>query len=105
MANVTHIKRTRRGKRIAGAEVRGNGPKALLAALVLQAVSDLRTEGRLRQEAEEWLLSSSCRYCLHLLDVPYQPFIEAVRHRRLQQGTSTRAFWEDSLEPMLDRAA
>lgn len=94
-----------RGKRVVGVEVRGEGPRALLAATVLQAISDLRQEGPLHEEAREWLLSPGCRYCLEVLEIPYRPFLQALRLRRLQCGTSTRAFWEEALEPVLDLVA
>ncbi|MDQ4075164.1 MAG: hypothetical protein M3220_02835 [Chloroflexota bacterium] len=95
----------KRRKRIIGVEVRGSGPRALIAATVLQAISDLRKEGPLKEEAQEWLLSPACHYCLDVLEIPYGPFIEALQHRRLQCGTSTRAFWEDAGQDMLDLVA
>ncbi len=95
----------RRGRRVVGVEIRGSGPYALLAATVLQAVSDLQQPGPLRDEAEEWLHSVGCRYCLEMLDVPYMPFMEALQQRRLRCGTSTRAFWEEVAIPPLERVA
>jgi hypothetical protein len=82
-------------------EIRGSGPYALLAAMVLQAVADLTQGHVVAKAAQEWLLSPACRICLELLDVPYWPFIEALRNRRLRRGTSTRAFWEDVVEPIV----
>ncbi len=97
-------KRARR-KRVIGVEIRGDGPRALIAATVLQAISDLRLDGPLREEAQEWLRSAGCRYCLEVLEIPYSPFLEALETRRLQCGTSTRAYWEDMDEGMLELVA
>src|SRR5688500_13186487 len=91
-------------RRTIGMELRGSGPTALLAATVLQAVADLQQEGLLAEEAQEWLMSPGCRYCLELLDIPHHTFLEALPSRRLRRGTSTRAFWEDVVKPR-DRVA
>ena len=81
--------------RTVGVEIRGSGPRALLAATVLQAVMDLQMSGWEADEAREWLYSSGCRYCCDILEVPYLPFLAALPKRRLKRGTSTRAYWED----------
>ncbi|MGH2544150.1 MAG: hypothetical protein ACRDIB_15225 [Ardenticatenaceae bacterium] len=98
-------RKKQRRPRTIGVEVRGSGPHALIAATVLQAVADLRQDGPLGEAAQEWLLSPGCHYCLDLLDIPYQPFLQALRTRRLCRGTSTRAFWEDAPDVLLDLVA
>ena len=101
---MTMQKRKRRPRTV-GVEIRGSGPHALLAATVLQAVADLQKGGEVYEDARDWLLSPGCRYCLNLLEIPYQPFLEALGERRLRRGTSTRAFWEDAVGNQLDPAA
>lgn len=95
--------RTRRKHRV-GLELRGAGPRALIAATVLQAIADLSRGGDLADEAWLWLRSADCRSCLELLEIPYRDFLEVLPSRRLCRGTSTRAFWED-VSPPRERVA
>jgi hypothetical protein len=85
-----------RRRRIVGVELRGSGPSALLAATVLQAIADLQQDGLLADEARDWLRSPGCQFCLEMLDIPHEPFLQALAHRRLERGTSTRAYWRDA---------
>lgn len=82
--------------RTVGVESRGEGPYALLAAIVLQAAWDRQHDhAAVREEAEEWLRSEDCAWVLLWLDVPHPRFLEALEGKQLRRGTSTRAFWED----------
>lgn len=81
--------------RTVGVEVRGNGVRALLAAIVLQAVIDAQRSEPAQQEAHVWLRSRACRAVLEELGIPYRRFLDALHERRLRRGTSTRAYWED----------
>lgn len=86
-------------KHVAGAEVRGEGPYALLAAIVLQACADLHPPASdpafgLQAAARTWLLSPTCAEVLDLLDIPYDDFLEELNDKQLRRGTSCRAFWE-----------
>lgn len=84
-----------RRPRTIGVEIRGSGPKALLAATVLQAIMDVQNGGWEGDEAREWLASTGCRYCCDVLEIPYHTFLDTLPTRRLKRGTSTRAYWED----------
>jgi hypothetical protein len=77
-------------------EIRGSGPKALLAATVLQAVMDVQNGGWEAEEARDWLMSSGCRFCLEVLEIPYSAFLMRLPTRQLKRGTSTRAYWIDA---------
>jgi hypothetical protein len=88
-------------KHIVGAEVRGEGPYALLAAIVLQACADLHPAPNVRESnpglpeaARAWLHSPACAEVLDLLNIPYQPFLEALNDYQLRRGTSCRARWQ-----------
>jgi hypothetical protein len=85
-----------RRARTVGVEIRGSGPKALLAATILQAIMDVQSGGWEGAEAQEWLSSSGCRYCCDVLDIPHTRFLSVLPTRRLKRGTSTRAYWEDT---------
>lgn len=87
-------KKVRRPRTI-GVEIRGSGPKALLAATVLQAVMDVQNGGWEAEEARDWLASTGCRYCLEVLEIPYRDFLATLPKRQLKRGTSTRAYWID----------
>lgn len=95
--------RARRKHRV-GLELRGAGPRALIAATVLQAIADLERDEELAAEAWSWLRSADCRYCLEILEIPYRDFLDVLPGRRLCRGTSTRAFWED-VQPRHGRVA
>ncbi len=88
-------------KHVAGAEVRGEGPEALLCAVVLRAVADLDPpandryrQPHLSQEAREWLHSSGCAWALYHLEIPHHLFLEALNDQQLRQGTGNRAYWQ-----------
>lgn len=81
--------------RTIGVEIRGSGPKALLAATILQAIMDVQNGGWEGDEARDWLASAGCRYCCEILEIPYSHFMDTLPNRRLKRGTSTRAYWED----------
>lgn len=84
-----------RRPRTIGVEIRGSGPKALLAATILQAIMDVQNGGWEAEDARDWLASTGCRYCCDVLDISYTNFIDRLPARRLKRGTSTRAYWED----------
>jgi hypothetical protein len=86
--------KTRRPRTV-GVEIRGSGPKALLAATILQAIMDVQNGGWEGDDARDWLDSTGCRYCCEVLEIPYTAFIDTLPGRRLKRGTSTRAYWED----------
>jgi hypothetical protein len=52
--------KTRRPRTV-GVEIRGSGPKALLAATILQAIMDVQNGGWEGDDARDWLDSTGCR--------------------------------------------